>query len=92
MDRLDDPARQPVEVQLFVSGDRGAHWNLYSKAPPTQQNFLFRAGSDGEFWFAIRTIDRAGQVRPETISTPGLRVLVDTRPQSPKPAWAAIRR
>ena len=36
---VNDPARQPVELQLYVSGDRGAHWNLYAKAPPTQQHF-----------------------------------------------------
>jgi hypothetical protein len=83
--RVDDPARQPVELQLYVSGDRGAHWTQYAKAPPTQKHFMFRAGADGEFWFAIRTIDRSGQSRPETINTPGLRVVVDTRSSEPKP-------
>ncbi len=82
---VNDPARQPVSVQLYVSGDRGAHWNLYAKAPPTQEHFLFRAGADGEYWFAIRTVDRAGQVQPETISGPQMRVLVDTRTAGLKP-------
>ena len=35
---------------------------------------------DGEYWFAIRTINRAGQATPEAIAAPGLRVLVDTKP------------
>ncbi len=26
--RVDDPARQPVEVPVYGSSDRGAHWNL----------------------------------------------------------------
>ncbi len=55
LDHTDDPARQPVEVQLYVSVDRGAHWQFYAKQsvglvanlPP---QFPFRAGGDGEFW------------------------------------------
>jgi len=86
IDRTADPARQPVEVQLHVSTDRGAHWQLYSKAPPTQQYFMFRAGGDGEYWFAIRTVDRSGQVRPESITGPGLRVRVEAQPPDAKPA------
>jgi hypothetical protein len=75
-----DPAHQPVELQLFVSTDQGAHWHFYAKVPPAQQQFQFRAGADAEYWFAIRTIDRSGQTRPEAIPGPGLRVLVDTKP------------
>jgi hypothetical protein len=78
VDRVDDPTRQPVELQLYVSTDRGARWQLYSKVQPSQQHFLFRAGGDGEYWFAIRTLDGSGRVRPETIGSPGLRVLIDT--------------
>ncbi|MEN6458874.1 MAG: hypothetical protein ABFC63_08080 [Thermoguttaceae bacterium] len=80
IDRPDDRTHQPVEVQLFVSVDRGVRWQFYAKAPLTQPNFPFRAGGDGEFWFAIRTVDRSGQARPATIPGPGLRVLVDTKP------------
>jgi len=78
VDRIDDPTHQPVELQLYVSTDRGTRWQLYSKVPPSQQHFLFRAGGDGEYWFAIRTVDGSGRVRPETIGSPGLRVLIDT--------------
>lgn len=85
VDRADDPARQPAKVQLLVSTDRGAHWQLYGKALPAQKHFLFRAGADGEYWFAIRTIDRQGRVHPETIAAPGLRVLVDTSGQQQTP-------
>jgi hypothetical protein len=75
-----DPAWQPVEAQLYVSTDRGAHWRLYTRAPAAERRFTFRAGGDGEYWFAICTADRSGQVRPATIESPGLRVLVDTKP------------
>lgn len=77
-------------MQLYVSGDRGATWQLYTRAEPTQRQFLFRAASDGEYWFAVRTVDRQGQARPPKITAPGMRVAIDTAPPrlelSAKPA------
>jgi hypothetical protein len=91
IERSNDPAWQPIEAQLYVSTDRGAHWQLYTRASTTgQQHFTFRAGGDGEFWFAIRTADRSGQVRPLAIDAPGLRVMVDTKPQTPNKGTAAF--
>jgi hypothetical protein len=87
VDQPADPARQPVEAQLLVSYDQGAHWRLYSKARPDQKQIPFRATADGEYWFAIRSLDRTGKFHPETISVPGLRVIVDTAP--PKMQLAA---
>ena len=78
VDRTADPTQQPVEVQLYLSTDRGTHWQPYAKASPAQPHFLFHGGGDGEYWFAIRTVDSSGRVRPETIGGPGLRVLVDS--------------
>jgi len=75
-----DPSRRPVEVQLYVSADRGASWQLYSKAPPTRRQFVFRAAGDGEFWFLVRTLDQSGQLWPRENSGPELRVAVDTTP------------
>ena len=76
----DRASREPLEVQLYVSGDRGAHWDLYRKAQPAQGRFLFRAGMDGEYWFTVATRDRAGQVRPPGPPKPELVVIVDTIP------------
>ena len=78
IDEPTQPGQEPVEVQLFASGDRGASWHLYAKAAPGQGSFMFRAGGDGEFWFVVRTMDRSGQLRPERVASPGLRVVVDT--------------
>lgn len=80
VDSTSDPTRQPVEVQLYVSNDNGDHWQQYAKATPAQQHFMFRAAEDGEYWFAIRTVDRSGQAKPETVTGPGLRVRVDSKP------------
>jgi len=80
VDSFKDSARQPVEVQLFVSHDQGARWNYYTKAPPTQRQIPFKTARDAEYWFALRTRSRDGKLRPEQIPGPGLRVVVDTKP------------
>ncbi|MGA2060023.1 MAG: hypothetical protein ABSG67_06045 [Thermoguttaceae bacterium] len=80
VDQPAESARQPVEVQLLVSHDNGAHWQLYARVQANQKQIPFRTATDGEYWFAIRTVDRAGKFHPETISVPGLRVIVDTAP------------
>jgi len=89
IERADQPSREPVEVQLYVSGDQGAHRHLYSRTDPSRRQFLFRAGCDGEFWFQVRTLDRSGKLRPEGFGSPELRVVVDTVP--PKLQLAAER-
>jgi len=78
IDRAVQPEQEPIEVQLYVSTDRGVHWQLYGKTSPTEGHFLFRAGGDGEYWFLIRTLDRLGRLRPQGDNRPGLRVVVDT--------------
>ena len=62
VERPDQAWREPVEVQLYVSADRGATWDRYSRVDPMRRQFVFRAGSDDEYWFAIRTLDRSGQL------------------------------
>jgi len=81
--QIDEPtsgSRQPVEVQLYVSVDRGVNWQLYGKTPPTQRRFMFRAVDDGEYWFLVRTLDQFGQLWPQETGGPELRVVVDTTP------------
>jgi hypothetical protein len=79
-------AGQPVEVRLLASADRGATWQITDRVDlraqrlPYKGGFVFRAPTDGEYWFAIRTLDRLGQMNPERTAGPELRVVVDTRP------------
>ncbi len=75
-----DSSQSPVEVRLYVSADAGDHWELSGRVDPLQKSFAFRAPRDGEYWFAIRTIDRQGQVHPSRSGGPELRVIVDTLP------------
>ncbi len=85
----DRVTQQPVEVQLYVSPDRGRRWDNWRQAKPQEGYFLFRAGNDGEYWFDVRTRDRSGQVRPPGPYTPKLIVIVDTVP--PKVQLTAVR-
>ena len=80
---IDRPARlaqEPVEVQLYVSSNRGAAWQLYGKTQPAKGFFVVRAAADGEYWFLVRTLDRSGQVYPSGPCAPELIVLVNTIP------------
>jgi hypothetical protein len=72
------PPQQPVEVQLNVSTNQGATWEVADRVKPDKGNFVYRAPHDGEYWYAIRTVDAQGVVRPEGHLQPQLKVLVDT--------------
>ncbi len=89
LDRPDRATPVPAEVQLYVSPDRGVHWDNWRQAPPEKGFFLFKAGNDGEYWFDVRTLDRSGQIRPQGPHTPKLIVIVDTVP--PKAQLTARR-
>ncbi len=75
---VESSATDIVEVQLLVSLDRGATWQLYLRQAPTEKGFRFRGQRDGEYWFASRTIDRLGQARPSGPLEPQLIVVIDT--------------
>jgi hypothetical protein len=80
----DATTAQPVEVRLLATSDGGRSWNVADKHDLTKErlphkgSFTFRAAGDGDFGFAIRTMDAAGRMRPETVAAE-LRVIVDTR-------------
>ena len=79
------PAESPAEIRLFVSSDLGKSWQvaeatrLNAITEPQRGQFTFRAPGDAEYWFAIRTVDRAGQLRGGR-NGPELRVIVDSQP------------
>lgn len=68
------------ELQLYVSRDRGVNWELGQVIAPETGRFEFQAVGDGEYWFAVKTLDAAGQLHPPGRTfEPGLMVTVDTR-------------
>lgn len=80
--RFDAAALQRMnarELQLLVSSNRGAKWDLAQSIPAQNGKFEFQAPGDGEYWFVVRTIDAQGTaVPPGPTFDPGLMVVVDT--------------
>lgn len=72
------------DVELWVSEDNGVKWERKSRQSLDQPpSFPFRSAHDGEFWFAVRTIDDKGRALPERGEVePNLKVIVDTVPPS----------
>jgi hypothetical protein len=71
---------QIVEIQMFVSHDRGAKWNFYNRTPPNQNRIPFRTAGDGEYWFAARSLDKAGKFQPQNVTEPTTIVVIDSKP------------
>ena len=74
-----DSAQAIVGVNLFVSYDRGRVWERHSQIALSKSAFDFVAQQEGEFWFAIQTVTRSGELAPPKVTTPDLIVLVDQR-------------
>ncbi len=65
------------EIQLHVSTDNGRTWRHVDSVPPVEGKFTFDATRDGEYSFAVRTVDRRGDVHPAGPLTASLQVTVD---------------
>lgn len=71
------------DVLLCVSNDRGGKWEpIVSRATPDKRALAFRAPNDGEYWFAVQTLDTEGRLYPPATSAiePKMKVIVDTVP------------
>jgi hypothetical protein len=82
---IDDRVRGNLsEIQLYVKDHPARPWMLKEKAAPSTRGFTYHATQDGEYWFNVVTVDRAGHMTPADLSNepPGLVVVLDT--QSPQ--------
>lgn len=76
---IDTSKSAPGELQLYVSSDRGTNWRFFAKASPAAGHFTYRAPADGEYWFALRSVEK-GTANPDVKKLkPGLRVIFDTK-------------
>jgi hypothetical protein len=66
-----------VEVQLHVSTSAGVSWTTVESVSPDAARFTFDAPGNGDYLFAVRTMDRQGRAHPEGPLQPSLRVVVD---------------
>lgn len=72
--------REPSEVQVYISWDRGQNWSKYQPPIPSDaRHFDFRPKQDGEFWFATRIIDRANPNSNAAPKAPQCRIVIDTQ-------------
>jgi hypothetical protein len=67
---------QPSAVLLYVSMDQGDSWQLYGKTSPDAKHFEFRAAAEGDYLFAVKTVDPSGNAFSSP--APPIKVLVDT--------------
>lgn len=77
-----------AEVVLYASHDRGVSWREVTRARPDVRSFAYRAPSDGEYWFCVKTIDRSGNAWPAGPCMVELRVVVDTLMPTAEPVRA----
>lgn len=76
--RTDDLQGRLVEVQLYVSTDLGKSWNVYARQSPITTRIPFQSVGDGEYLFALKTLDRDGRLLPTGPPIPTLRMVIDT--------------
>ena len=67
-----------IEVQLYVSRDMGESWQFSSRQATDQKEFPFESEEDGQYWFALKTLDRDRKLLPEGDPQPDLKIIVDT--------------
>ena len=74
------------EIHLYCKESASAPWTLREKAPATQSAFTFKAPQDGEYWFAMVTVDRQGKSVPADITKeePAMVIVVDSQPPQPE--------
>jgi len=70
-----DADAAPQRVIMSVSKDLGGSWEAAGEVAPAVGTFTYQAGSDGEYWFRLRAIDRKGRARGG--EGPDMRVLLD---------------
>jgi hypothetical protein len=69
------------ELQLHVSRDGGVTWTQAQTLPPDGAKFEYQTIGDGEYWFAVKTLDGRNQLHPPAGQyETGLIVQVDTLP------------
>jgi hypothetical protein len=78
------------EMHLWMRDEAG-RWKMVDRVPPSANHFTCRVLGDGEYGFSIVTVDRRGVATPKNITQqpPELLVIVETRPQTARPALDA---
>ena len=78
--KVDPTDPQFIEVQLYVSKDVGKSWQFLDRKPTSAREFAFQSDGDGEYLFALKTLNVDGQLLPDGDVQPELKIVVDTSP------------
>ena len=76
-------SKNPKRVRqliLHVSDDQGENWKIADRSTPDSPEFSLRVPRDGEYWYAVQTLDVDGKLYPngDKRVEPSLRVIVDS--------------
>ena len=78
VNQRDQSLRHVAKVQLLTSRDGMSDWRVLEQAEPNVQGFSYHAPEDGEYWFALRHLNKRGQPWPHATVRPQMRIVVDT--------------
>ena len=77
---IDNEHGHYIEVQLFVSDDRGKTWKYHSSQDVDKNGFPFTCDKNGEYWFAIKSLDRNRRLVPAgNVTKAELVVIIDSQ-------------
>lgn len=80
--RIDNSDGKYVEVQLYKSIDQGRSWEFHDRQQTSGTEFPFKSNGEGEYWFAMKILDRDRRLVPEGDPTAELKVMIDlTKPE-----------
>ena len=80
--RIKNPDGKFIEVQLYKSVDQGRSWEFHDRQQTNGTEFPFKSDGEGEYWFAMKTLDRDRRLLPEGDPAPELKVRIDlTKPK-----------
>jgi hypothetical protein len=79
--QMDEKTRATLDKVCLYVKTPTTEWVRQDTGPASLPHFLHRVSQDGEYWFALTTIDQAGKPVPADVSQepPALRVVVDTK-------------
>lgn len=77
--RIKNPDGKFIEVQLYKSVDQGRSWEFHGRQQTNGSEFPFESDGEGEYWFAMKTLDRDRRLLPEGDPAPELKVRIDLK-------------
>jgi hypothetical protein len=75
----DPQAKDIAEVQLLFSRTGNNDWSVLQTAESNVQGFSYHAPEDGQYWFALKHVDKDGKQLGSATIVPQLNLVIDTK-------------